>query len=207
MRGVDIIIRQGETFGLVGESGCGKSTVAYGVMGYLARGATATGEVILNGRDMLKLTPGQLREAWGWDVAMVYQDPMSSLNPSLTIMAQLNEVLVLGRGLSPADGRKQSLKLMEQVNILDPEKILGRYPHQLSGGMKQRVCIAMALAAEPKLLVMDEPTTALDVTTAAQVLDLLPPLRAQYNLAVLYISHDLGVVARVCDRVGGHVCR
>ena len=202
VRGVDFSIHRGETLGLVGESGCGKSTVAYGVMGYMPRGAAAGGEVILNGRDMLKMSPGELREAWGTDVAMVYQDPMSSLNPSLTILDQLNEVLTLGRGLTKAAGRERSRELLEQVNIPDPEKVLSRYPHQLSGGMKQRVCIAMALAAEPKLMVMDEPTTALDVTTAAQVLDLLPPLREKYNLAVLYISHDLGVVARVCDRVG-----
>ena len=202
VRGVDFSIHRGETLGLVGESGCGKSTVAYGVMGYMARGASASGEVILNGRDMLKMSSAELREAWGRDVAMVYQDPMSSLNPSLTILDQLNEVLILGRGMTKAEGRDRSRELLEQVNIPDPEKILSRYPHQLSGGMKQRVCIAMALAAEPKLMVMDEPTTALDVTTAAQVLDLLPPLREKYNLAVLYISHDLGVVARVCDRVG-----
>ena len=202
VRGVDFKIHRGETLGLVGESGCGKSTVAYGVMGYLARGASAQGEVILNGRNMLKLSPAELRNVWGHDVAMVYQDPMSSLNPSLTILAQLNEVLTYGRGKTASEGRAISLELLTQVNIPDPDKILTRYPHQLSGGMKQRICIAMALAAEPKLLVMDEPTTALDVTTAAQVLDLLPPLRERYNLAVLYISHDLGVVARVCDRVG-----
>ncbi len=202
VRGVDFQIHRGETLGLVGESGCGKSTVAYGVMGYLARGARAEGQVLLNGRNMLRLSPRELRAVWGRDVAMVYQDPMSSLNPSLTIFQQLAEVLTLNRGFSKVQALDISGELLTQVNIPDPEKVLARYPHQLSGGMKQRVCIAMALAAEPKLLVMDEPTTALDVTTAAQVLDLLPPLRERYNLAVLYISHDLGVVARVCDRVG-----
>jgi peptide/nickel transport system ATP-binding protein len=199
---VDFDILRGETYGLVGESGCGKSTVAHAVMGYLARGASAEGRVLLGGENLLSLPPARLRRIRGRDLAMVYQDPMSSLNPSLTIFSQINEVLSEKRGLARAEGRRVAESLLESVSIAEPRQVLSRYPHQLSGGMRQRVCVAMALAAEPRLLVMDEPTTALDVTTAAQVLDLLPPLRERYNLSVLYISHDLGVVARVCDRVG-----
>ncbi|GHV57353.1 ABC transporter ATP-binding protein [Deltaproteobacteria bacterium] len=203
VRGVGFTVRRGEIYGLVGESGCGKSTVAYGAMGWLDRRAAAPrGQVLLAGRDMLKLKAAELRAAWGREAAMVCQDPLSSLNPALTIGSQLREVLRLKRNFSARPARDEALKLLTDVNIPDPEKVLDRYPHQLSGGMKQRVSIAAALAAQPALLIMDEPTTALDVTTAAQVLDLIPPLQAKYNLGVLYISHDLGVIARICDRVG-----
>ena len=192
-----------EAYGLVGESGCGKSTVALAVMNYLGRvGKLLGGKVLLQGEDMALLTPGELRARRGRRVAMVYQDPMSSLNPTMTVGRQLAEVVVAHGGLRGEAARASARAMLAEVRLPDPETMLERYPHQLSGGQQQRVVIAMAMIAEPALLVMDEPTTALDVTVEAAVLDLVDDLRRRRGTSILFISHNLGTVARVCDRVG-----
>lgn len=203
VRGVTFNIDRGEIYGLVGESGCGKSTVAYATMGYTSKnGKISSGEVLFKGRNIAKLSKAALRVLWGKDLAMVYQDPDSSLNPSIRVGEQIAEVLRMHKGMGSIAAWNEAIALLEKVRITDPPGTAQRYPHQISGGMKQRVCIAIALAANPDLVMMDEPTTALDVTTEAAVLDLINELRTQFQMAILYITHNLGVVARICDRVG-----
>ncbi len=203
VKDISFTLKKGETYGLVGESGCGKSTMAFASMGYLAdNGRVTTGSVIFDGIDLTKTPRKKLRTMWGKKIAMVYQDPSSYLNPALTIGEQLAEIYGAS---SPNKSKKiydQIFKLLESVQFPDPVRIINNYPHQLSGGMRQKVCIAMALAQKPDLLIMDEPTTALDVTTEAVVLDLIKKLKKEYDLAILYITHDLGVVARICEKVG-----
>ncbi len=194
---------QGEALGLVGESGCGKSTVAFAVMQYLGSvGRVTKGQILFEGRDLAKMPAQELRAIRGRRIAMVYQDPMSSLNPVIPIGKQLMEVPMIHFGASEAEASKRALQMLREVNLPDPESMMGRYPHQLSGGQQQRVVIAMALMAEPSLLVMDEPTTGLDVTVEAAVLDLVARLREKHNTALIFISHNLGTVVRICDRIG-----
>ncbi len=201
--GVSFRLAQDEAIGLVGESGCGKSTIAYAVMRYLGGSGRLTGgRILFEGRDMAAMSERDLRQLRGSRLAMVYQDPMSSLNPVMTIGRQLMEVPIIHQRISAAEARKRALQMLEEVKLADPEKVFGRYPHQLSGGQQQRVVIAMALMAEPALLIMDEPTTGLDVTVEAAVLDLVGTLRKRRRTAIIFISHNLGTVVRVCDRIG-----
>ena len=200
--GVSFHLDRGELLGLVGESGCGKSMTALSVMRLISPpGKIVNGEILFDGKDLLKLSDSQMREMRGDDIAMIFQDPMTSLNPVFTVGEQIAEALRLHRKLSRSEARKATIEAMREVAIPDPARRVDDYPHQLSGGMRQRVMIAMALACNPKLLIADEPTTALDVTIQAQILELLDELRKQRELAVLLITHDLGVVAEVADRV------
>jgi peptide/nickel transport system ATP-binding protein len=199
---LSLTVRPGEIYGLVGESGCGKSTAALACVRYLPPKTRLQGQINLIGEDILTINSKRLRELRGNRVAMVYQDPLAALNPSMSIMAQMQEILVEHERISSASARKRCMDLLEKVRIADPQDVAGRYPHQLSGGMQQRVLIAMALLLHPSLLIMDEPTTGLDVTIESAVLDLVNELRQEFNTAILFISHNLGVVARLCDRVG-----
>jgi peptide/nickel transport system ATP-binding protein len=200
--GVNFHLDRGELLGLVGESGCGKSITALSVMRLIAPpGKIVNGEIFFEGKDLLKLSDAEMREMRGDDIAMIFQDPMTSLNPVFTVGEQIAEALRLHRKLARKDARRATIEAMREVAIPDPARRVDDYPHQLSGGMRQRVMIAMALACNPKLLIADEPTTALDVTIQAQILELLNELRKQRELAVLLITHDLGVVAEVADRV------
>ena len=202
VEGVSFYLDRGELLGLVGESGCGKSITALSIMRLVAPpGKIVAGEILFEGRDLLKLSNAEMRDMRGNDVAMIFQDPMTSLNPVFTVGEQIAEALRLHRKLSRKQARAAAADAMREVAIPDPELRVNDYPHQLSGGMRQRVMIAMALACDPKVLIADEPTTALDVTIQAQILELLDNLRRTRDLAVLLITHDLGVVAEVADRV------
>jgi len=202
VNGISFDVRPGETLGLVGESGCGKSVTALATMGILPRAARiATGSIKLEGRELLGLSERGWRQVRGKEIAMIFQDPMTSLNPVLTIGAQLRESIEEHVDLDRKAVTKRAIELLDQVGIPSAADRLKSYPHQFSGGMRQRVMIAMALACEPKLLIADEPTTALDVTIQAQILDLLRDLVADRGTALVLITHDLGVVAGTCERV------
>ena len=200
--GVDLHVAPGETVGLVGESGCGKSTLAMAALGYLPDNARIPrGRVCLEGEDLATLSPAALQHRRGNRIAVVYQNPATALNPALTIGRQITEIFEHQQAQSPAEARHAAERLLEQVRIADPTRLLDAYPYQISGGMQQRVVIAMALAGSPDLLVLDEPTTALDASIQAEILALFETLRAELGLAMLFISHDLAVVRSVCDRV------
>jgi peptide/nickel transport system ATP-binding protein len=199
---VSFDVEPGQTVGLVGESGCGKSVTSLAIMGLLPkRGAEVTGSVQFEGTDLLRLSDKQLRDKRGRDLGMVFQDPLSSLNPVIPIGLQVTEVLERHRGLSRKAAMVEAAELLEKVGIPDPNRRLTEYPHQLSGGMRQRALIAIALACRPRLLIADEPTTALDVTIQAQILALLKELVQDLGTALVMITHDLGVVAGLCDEV------
>ena len=200
--GVSFSVEAGETLAIVGESGCGKSVTAMSILRLIPEppGRTA-GRIVFDGRDILALPEREMRDIRGNDVSMVFQEPMTSLNPVLTIGRQITETVVLHERLSKADGTKRALEMLRLVGIPEPERRLGQYPHELSGGMRQRVMIAMALACNPKLLIADEPTTALDVTVQAQILDLMRQLKSRTGAAIILITHDLGVVAEMAARV------
>ena len=202
VNGVSFEIAAGETLGIVGESGSGKSVTALAVLGILARsGRVTNGRALFEGRDLIGLSDRELRRIRGRDIAMIFQDPMTSLNPVLTIGRQIRESLETHLGLDRRQSEARVVELLEQVGIPKARDRAGDYPHQFSGGMRQRAMIAMALACEPKLLIADEPTTALDVTIQAQILDLLRSLVAERDTALVLITHDLGVVAGMCERV------
>lgn len=198
---LSLSLRAGEILGLVGESGSGKSSLGYAVLGHLGSAGKATGGLRFRGEDLLALSPAQWSRLRGRRIGMVYQEPQTALNPAYTVGEQIAEGLRHHFGLPRAAARERALDWLKQVHLPDPERIYERYPHQLSGGQLQRAVIAMAFALEPELLIMDEPTTGLDVTTQALILDLVRDLRAKTGVAILYVSHDLGVVADICDRV------
>jgi len=200
--GVSFDVLPGQTVGLVGESGCGKSVTSLAIMGLLPeRGNTVEGEALYAGTDLLRLSRSALRDRRGRDIAMIFQDPLSSLNPVVPIGLQVTEVMERHQDLSRKEARPRAVDLLARVGIPDPEARLKNYPHQLSGGMRQRALIAMALACQPRLLIADEPTTALDVTIQAQILALLKELVEETGTALVMITHDLGVVAGLCDEV------
>ena len=200
--GVSFDVRPGQTVGLVGESGCGKSVTSLAIMGLLPeRGNTVAGTAMFDGEDLLSFSRSAMRDRRGADIAMIFQDPLSSLNPVVTIGRQVTEVMERHRGLSRKEAIPKAAELLERVGIPDPRARLVNYPHQLSGGMRQRALIAMALACNPRLLIADEPTTALDVTIQAQILALLKELVVDTGTALVMITHDLGVVAGLCDEI------
>lgn len=204
LHGVSFNVKKGQTLGLVGESGCGKSVTAMSILGLLPKpyGRVTRGEIIYRGTDLLKLPNEQMYSMRGNNISIIFQDPMTALNPVQTIKAQLNEVLELHRKeLNKSQRIEFSIEMLGKVRIPEPEKRLNEYPHNLSGGMRQRVMIAMALACKPDVLICDEPTTALDVTVQASILELMIELQKETGMAMIFITHDLGVVAEVCDDV------
>ena len=203
VNGVSYDLEEGETLGLVGESGCGKSVSALSILRLIPNppGKTIGGEVIFEGEDLLKLPASQMRRIRGRQIAMVFQEPMTSLNPVLSIERQLTEALELHLRMRKADARREAIRRLEQVGIPDAQRRIKQFPHQFSGGMRQRVMIAMALSCNPKLIIADEPTTALDVTIQAQILELMKDLSKQNGVSLIIITHNLGVVARYADRV------
>jgi peptide/nickel transport system ATP-binding protein len=197
-----VSVQPGEAVGLVGESGCGKSTVALGVMQDLGRnGRVVGGSIKFKGRDLGEMSDAELRDIRGSEIAMIYQEPMASLNPAMKIGKQLMEVPMIHQGLSEKEAYARALQVVTDVKLPDPERILKSYPHQLSGGQQQRIVIAMALMSEPSLLILDEPTTALDVTVEAAIVELVKDLGRKYGTSMLFISHNLGLVLETCDRI------
>ena len=211
VNGISYSLKSGEALGIVGESGCGKSVGALSIMGLIPNppGQVVDGEILFDGTDLLSLSAEKMRQVRGQQISMIFQDPMTSLNPVLTIGQQIGDALRLHKGLDKKGARQQTVHLLETVGIPDAEQRLNSYPHQFSGGMRQRVMIAMALSSEPKLLIADEPTTALDVTIQAQIVDLIKRLRDELDMAIIWITHDLGVVAGFVDKVvvmyAGHI--
>lgn len=201
--GVSFDIFKGETLGVVGESGCGKSVTSLSIMRLIPipPGKIAGGHIWFDGEDLVKKTEAEMRKIRGNDISMIFQEPMTSLNPVYTVGDQISEVIILHQKVSKKEALEQTVEMLRKVGIPSPEKRVHEYPHQLSGGMRQRVMIAMALSCNPKLLIADEPTTALDVTIQAQILELMKELKDEFNTAIMLITHDLGVVAEVCDRI------
>ncbi len=201
--GISFDLERGGTLGIVGESGCGKSVTSLSIMGLIPSppGKIVDGEIIFEGRDLTKLSEAEMRKIRGNDISMIFQEPMTSLNPVFTIGNQIMEAIMLHQKLDKAAARKKAIEMLSLVGIPSPEKRIDEYPHQLSGGMRQRVMIAMALSCNPKLLIADEPTTALDVTIQAQILDLMRDLQKELGTAIIMITHDLGVIAELVDRV------
>jgi oligopeptide transport system ATP-binding protein len=202
VNGITFDIAPGETLGIVGESGCGKSVTSLAILGLLSRnGRVESGKAVFQGRDLIRQSDRSLRTVRGKEIAMIFQDPMTSLNPVLTVGRQIREALETHFGMNRKEAEAKATEALERVGIPSPDVRIKDYPHQFSGGMRQRAMIAMALATRPKLLIADEPTTALDVTIQAQILDLLRALVAEENAALILITHDLGVVAGMCERV------
>ncbi|MGC1122187.1 MAG: ABC transporter ATP-binding protein [Candidatus Methanofastidiosia archaeon] len=200
---ISFVIGKEETFGLVGESGCGKSVTALSIIRLISwpPGKIVGGQVLLEGEDLLKKTEEQMQKIRGCKISMIFQEPMTSLDPVFTVGNEIMEVIELHQGLGKEEAREKALDMLHVVGIPDPERRMKEYPHQLSGGMRQRVMIAMALSCNPKLLIADEPTTALDVTIQAQILRLMDKLKQDFSASVLLITHDLGVIAQQCDNV------
>ena len=209
VNGVSFELQAGQTLGIVGESGSGKSQSVLAMMGLLAKNGRATGEALYNGKNLLTMSPRELNAIRGDRVSMIFQDPMTSLNPYLTVERQMTEVLELHKGMTRKQAKKRAIELLEAVRIPEAARRIDMYPHEFSGGMRQRVMIAMALLCEPEVLIADEPTTALDVTVQAQILALLKDLQRDFGTAIVMITHDLGVVAGLCENVmvmyGGRV--
>ena len=203
VNGVSFELNEGETLGIVGESGCGKSVTMLSIMRLIPQppGKISAGQIMFHGQDLIKITNEQIRRIRGHKIAMIFQDPMTSLNPVLTIGRQVSEALELHLGMTPQQAKNRTIELLHLVNIPEAAKRINDYPHQFSGGMRQRVMIAMALSCIPELLIADEPTTALDVTIQAQIIDLVRRLQRELGMAVIWITHDLGVVAGMCERV------
>lgn len=204
-------IKKGETLGIVGESGCGKSVTSFSLMRLIERpGQITHGQVLLNGRDLMKLNEQEMEEVRGGEMAMIFQEPMTALNPVLTIGQQIDEQILRHKKVSHSEARERSVEMLNLVGIPSPSDRYKNYPHQLSGGMRQRAMIAMALSCDPTFLIADEPTTALDVTIQAQILELIQNLQEKFNMTVQFITHDLGVISEISDRVmvmyGGHTC-
>ena len=201
--GVDLEIHKGETLGVVGESGSGKSITAMSIMRLIPEppGKIVSGQVIFNGKDLIKASESEMMKIRGNDIAMIFQDPMTSLNPVLTVGEQIMEAIVLHQKVGRSAAKKKAIEMLKTVGIPESESRVNNYPHQFSGGMRQRVMIAMALSCNPKLLIADEPTTALDVTIQAQILDIMNNLKKDFGTAIMLITHDLGVVAELCQKV------
>ncbi len=211
VKGLSYEIYPGETLGIVGESGCGKSVTSLAVMRLIEKpGQITGGQILFDGQDLLKISGSEMEDIRGSKIAMIFQEPMTALNPVLTIGQQIDEQILRHEKISPDEARKRSIEMLSLVGIPSPEERYSNYPHQLSGGMRQRAMIAMALSCHPKVLIADEPTTALDVTIQAQILELFQTLQKKFNMAVQFITHDLGVISEVSDRVlvmyGGQVC-
>lgn len=201
--GVSFDLKESETLGIVGESGCGKSVTAFSILRLLPEGVGKIegGEILFEGKDIVKVSDKEIRSIRGNKISMIFQEPMTSLNPAYTCGNQVVEVLKTHRDITSADAKAAAIEILRSVGIPSPEQRFKEYPHQLSGGLRQRVMIAIALACEPKILIADEPTTALDVTVQAQILELIKSLQVKFNMSVILITHDLGVVADTCDRV------
>ena len=211
VNGISFNLDKGKVLGIVGESGSGKSVTAYSIMRILVEpGKIVGGEILFNGEDIVKYSKKQMRELRGQRVSIIFQDPMTSLNPTFTIGNQLREAILLHTDRNRAEANARALEMLQLVGVNEPEKRLKQYPHELSGGMRQRVMIAMALACEPDILIADEPTTALDVTIQAQILELMKDLQKKMGMAIIMITHDLGVIADMCDEIivmyAGRVC-
>lgn len=200
---VSFSVQSGETLGLVGESGCGKSVTALSILGLIPKrlGRVDSGQILYGGRNLLELSDAEMRQVRGGEIAMVFQEPMTALNPVLTIGQQITETLLLHENLSRREARSRAIEMLRLVHIAEPERQIDNYPHMLSGGMRQRAMIAMALSCNPKVLVADEPTTALDVTIQAQILELMQELQERLGTSIIMITHDLGVIAEMADRV------
>lgn len=202
VRGIDLVMAPGERLGLVGESGSGKTVTAMALSGLILRSKVEmTGQILFDGKDLLTCSRKELRAVQGQDIGVVFQEPMTSLNPLMRVGKQIEETLKIHTDLPPAERRRLALEAMEQVGLPEPEKTYKKYPHQLSGGQRQRAIIASAMVIRPKLLICDEPTTALDVTVQAQILELLYSLSEEFGVGILLISHDLSVVRRLCENV------
>ncbi|XZF74948.1 ABC transporter ATP-binding protein [Bacillus sp. AL-1R] len=203
VRGVSFHVDRGEILAIVGESGCGKSVTAQSVMGMIPKtaGSIKEGEISFKGKDLINFSKKEYQRIRGSEIGMIFQDPMSALNPTMKIGRQIDEVLIKHKNLSKKEAKQKTIELLQQVGIPDPFNRYSEYPHEFSGGMRQRVVIAMALACDPELIIADEPTTALDVTIQAQILDMLKTIQTKRNTSIILITHDLGVVAEVADRV------
>jgi peptide/nickel transport system ATP-binding protein/oligopeptide transport system ATP-binding protein len=201
--GVEFEVKAGETIGIVGESGCGKSITAMSILRLIQSppGKIVSGEILFEGEDLTKVSEKRIREIRGNSISMIFQEPMTSLNPVFTAGYQIEEILKLHQNLDEKEAREKAIEMIRMVGIPNPERIADEYPHQLSGGMRQRIMIAMALACRPKMLIADEPTTALDVTIQAQILDLMNDLKEKLNTSIMLITHDLGVIAEMADHV------